>query len=474
MKNIFWRYGRKVGKWDDRLLTRSVIFCMLLSLLLSAFLLGNAKVSDFGGESSLLSRIAAILLFGAMLCVSAVAVLGRQRKVREYLENREALARMIIDNGWYETDVKANARGEQDLTTYVPRLYFWKRYSITYFPKLYYKKRHGKIYLTVKINMSRYQEQLKNLESKVETGLDCELIDKKYKGKWMHYVFIVDVPSRRIRAEDMTAEKGRIRFMDHILWDYSRHPHALVVGDTGSGKTWFLLSIIEALLKSGAGLRIIDAKNASLARLSVVLPDVYYAVEEIGGCLVRFYEDMMARMAKMGEGLGRNIQGDYRDCGMKPEFLVFDEYVAYLEMLEKKEREEVISIIKKIALLGRQAGFFLILTCQRPDAKYLPDGIRAQFGLRIALGRMDVSGYTMIFGSTEKSFVEKDEKGRGYVSLWNGVITEFYSPFVSLSHDFMKNISAAYIPGGTQAPPCQSQPAGAQRPDGGAPPACGV
>ncbi len=79
MKNRFWRYGTKVKKWDDRLLTRSVIFCMLLSLFLSAFLLGNAKVSDFGGESPLLSRIAAILLFGAMLCVSAVAVLGRQR-----------------------------------------------------------------------------------------------------------------------------------------------------------------------------------------------------------------------------------------------------------------------------------------------------------------------------------------------------------------------------------------------------------
>ena len=27
-------------------------------------------------------------------------------------------------------------------------------------------------------------------------------------------------------------------------------------------------------------------------------------------------------------------------------------------------------------MLGRQAGFFLIPACQRPDAKYLGDGIR--------------------------------------------------------------------------------------------------
>ena len=32
--------------------------------------------------------------------------------------------------------------------------------------------------------------------------------------------------------------------------------------------------------------------------------------------------------------------------------------------------------------------FFLILACQRPDAKYLGDGIRDQFNFRVALGRM--------------------------------------------------------------------------------------
>lgn len=473
MKNIFWRYGRKIKKWDDRLLMRSVIFCICVCMAVSAVFVARADYGLSVPETPLASRIAAVVLFGMMLCVCVVFAAYRQPGIREGIKNREALAHMIIDNGWYETDLKTNSRGDQNIT-YMPRLYFWRRHSITYFPRLYYKRRKGKIYLTVKINMSRYQEQLKNLESKVETGLDCELIDKEYKGRWMHYVFVVDVPSHRIKAEEMTAEKGHIQFMDYILWDYSYNPHALIVGDTGSGKTWFLLSIIEALLKSGAGLRIIDAKNASLAGLSMVLPDVHYDVEGIGDCLVRFYEDMMARMAEMKEKLGRNIQGDYRDCGMKPEFLIFDEYVAYLEMLGKKEWEEAVSVVKKIALLGRQAGFFLILTCQRPDAKYLPDGVRMQFGLRIALGTMDANGYTMIFGSTEKSFVKKNEKGRGYVSLWNGVITEFYSPFVSPSHDFMENISAAYIPGETQAPPCQSQPAGAQRTDGGAPPAYGV
>lgn len=124
--------------------------------------------------------------------------------------------------------------------------------------------------------------------------------------------------------------------------------------------------------------------------------------------------------------------------------MIFDEYVAYLSMLQKKEAEEVISYLQKIVLLGRQAGFFVILSCQRPDAKYLPDGVRDQFGLRIALGAMTDSGYTMMFGTTEKRFITKDIKGRGYVGLWDGVITEFYAPYVPPDHHFRESIGAAY------------------------------
>ena len=63
-------------------------------------------------------------------------------------------------------------------------------------------------------------------------------------------------------------------------------------------------------------------------------------------------------------------------------------------------------------MLGRQAGFFLILACQRPDAKYLWDGIRDQFNFRVALGRMSEMGYGMMFGETTKDFFLKQIKGR--------------------------------------------------------------
>lgn len=450
MKNLFFKYGRKIKKWDDRLLMRSVIFCIVLSMAASAVLLNYVQISVPVSESPLVSRIASILLFSVMVTVAVIGIASRIPGIRENMENRQLLARMLIDNAWYETDVNSNSKGVQDIL-YRPHVYFWRRHNIIYFPGMYYKKRDDKIFITVKIDMGKYQERLLHLETKIETGLDCEIVNVDYRRKWMHYEFICDVATRRITVEQMTVENGCMRFMDHIKWDYSRHPHALIVGDTGSGKTLFLLSIIETLLRTGAVLSIIDAKNASIAGLERVLPDVHYMIEDIGVCIGKFYDDMMERMAEIKAKSGDKLENDYRDCGMRPHFLIIDEYVAYLEMFPKKEWEDIVSLMKKIVLLGRQAGFFLMLTCQRPDAKYLPDGMRAQFGLRVALGKLDSNGYTMVFGSSDKNFVQKDIKGRGYAGLWNGVITEFYAPYVTPGHSFLKSIKAAYISGETSA-----------------------
>lgn len=92
-------------------------------------------------------------------------------------------------------------------------------------------------------------------------------------------------------------------------------------------------------------------------------------------------------------------------------------------------------------MLGRRAGFFLVLACQRPDAKYLADGIRDQFNFRVALGRMSDLGYGMMFGDVDKDFFLKQIKGRGYVDTGTSVISEFYTPLVPKGHDFLETIN---------------------------------
>ncbi|HGA2232495.1 TPA: ATP-binding protein, partial [Streptococcus agalactiae] len=118
----------------------------------------------------------------------------------------------------------------------------------------------------------------------------------------------------------------------------------------------------------------------------------------------------------------------------------FDEYVAMMDMLGR-DSAQVMNKLKQIVMLGRQAGFFLILACQRPDAKYFSDGIRDNFNFRVALGRMSEMGFGMMFGSdTQKQFFLKPIKGRGYVDTGKSVISEFYTPLVPKRYDFLGEI----------------------------------
>ncbi|MCE3330046.1 FtsK/SpoIIIE domain-containing protein, partial [Staphylococcus aureus] len=67
----------------------------------------------------------------------------------------------------------------------------------------------------------------------------------------------------------------------------------LIAGGTGSGKSYFILTLIESLLHTNAKLYILDPKNADLADLGAVMNNVYYRKEDMLACINQFYEDMI-------------------------------------------------------------------------------------------------------------------------------------------------------------------------------------
>ena len=63
------------------------------------------------------------------------------------------------------------------------------------------------------------------------------------------------------RSDEVRAENGCLRLMKNLVWEYDTLPHALIAGGTGGGKTYFLLTLIEALLHTDAVIYILDPKN---------------------------------------------------------------------------------------------------------------------------------------------------------------------------------------------------------------------
>lgn len=355
------------------------------------------------------------------------------------LKHRQKIATMVLQNHWYETETVQQEGFFKDLSSNR------SKERITYFPKVFYKMVDGYLIISVEISLNSYQDQLLHLEKKLESGLYCELVEKELEDSFVVYTLLYDTISNRISISDVEARNGSLRLMKNVYWSYDSLPHMLIAGGTGGGKSYFILTLIETLLRTNAELYILDPKNSDLADLSVVLPNVYFRKEEMLRALNEFYEKMMTRTETMKQMEGYKTGENYAYLGLQPYFLIFDEYVAFMDMIGR-ESTEVMNKIKQIVMLGRQMGFFIILSCQRPDAKYLGDGIRDQFMFRVALGRMSELGYGMMFGETNKDFFQKRIRGRGYVDSGNSVISEFYTPLVPKNHDFIKTINTIYCP----------------------------
>ena len=196
-------------------------------------------------------------------------------------------------------------------------------------------------------------------------------------------------------------------------------------------------------VSDNAVLYILDPKNGDLADLGTVMGNVYHTKEEMIDSVNAFYEGMVQRSEEMKRYPNYKTGENYAYLGLPPCFLIFDEYVAFFEMLGTKESVSLLSQLKKIVMLGRQAGYFLIVACQRPDAKYFSDGIRDNFNFRVGLGRISELGYGMLFGSdVKKQFFQKRIKGRGYCDVGTNVISEFYTPLVPKGHDFLQTIGS--------------------------------
>ena len=199
------------------------------------------------------------------LCIGRfLGITASVTTVQEAL-HRQKLARMVLENKWYEADTV------QDSGFFTDTQKADQREKIVWFPKIYYQMEKGLLHIRCEITLGKYQDQLLRLEDKLESGLYCELTDKTLHDGYIEYTLLYDMIANRITIDEVRAENGSLRLMKNLVWEYDALPHALIAGGTGGGKTYFLLTLIEALLHTNAVLYILDPKNSDFADLGTVM-----------------------------------------------------------------------------------------------------------------------------------------------------------------------------------------------------------
>ncbi|WP_099221861.1 cell division protein FtsK [Listeria costaricensis] len=357
-----------------------------------------------------------------------------------FLKHKQIIARLIVGAGQFEKETVQKEStfdwtwdGTGGKTKSVEK--------VSFFPRVYYRVKDNYLYIRFPVSQGKHQDQFLNMAPTLATALYAELDAEYMEEGYICYKFLYAISRDRLNIQELSSSKGKLPLMKRAIWEFDKLPHMLLCGGTGAGKTYTILSVVLGLLRGACkkeDIIICDPKNADLADLEGVFPSVYSKKAGIEKAVREFKDDMLKRSEEMKNMENYRTGQNYRALGLPPKFLVFDEFVAFMEMLDFKEQQELLSNLKQVVMLGRQAGYFMIVGLQRPDAKYLGDGIRDQFHFRIALGRNSDIGYSMMFGENNKKFTFKDVRGFGYVDSGKGVISEFYSPFVPADFDFME------------------------------------
>lgn len=175
-----------------------------------------------------------------------------------------------------------------------------------------------------------------------------------------------------------------------VVADLAKMPHLLVAGQTGSGKSVMINTILTSLLyrNSPADLKLIlvDPKFVELGTYNDIphlLTPVITEPEKVISALKWAVAEMERRLRTMAEINTSNIN-EYNEAkkeeGMPYIVIVIDE-LADLMMMAARDVE---ALIVRIAQKARAAGIHLILATQRPSVNVITGLIKANVPARIA------------------------------------------------------------------------------------------
>ena len=222
----------------------------------------------------------------------------------------------------------------------------------------------------------------------------------------------------------------------------------LLVGMTGSGKTYAIYSLILQMLTKNVHYNIYfaDPKNSSLAVLGEKISKENTAtdVEDIIDLLQKFNELMRQRKVDIKEKLTTKLEGTYADFQYEPYIFIFDEFASFqtvLQAMEKKKRDEVMKLLSQVVLQGRQLGFFLWIVMQKSDATLLPTNLRENLPVKFVLGNAEKQTYITAFG-TGVDIPERDfELGQGVFTCPIVANTPKNCHFSYLDFDIMEAVT---------------------------------
>lgn len=190
-----------------------------------------------------------------------------------------------------------------------------------------------------------------------------------------------------------------------LAWDYVRNASVLVVGATGSGKSYGLSLLLGHLSYQVEDAKIVlcDYKHDDFRFLDGA--ERYYAFDRCSEGLDFFYSSFEKRQSDS------NPSRSFR-------MLVFDEWASFISMLDKREADAAKKKLSTLLMLGRSFNYHVLVSQQRADAAYF-NTARDNFSVICAMGNLSRESRDMFFSGFKDELKPVRRIGEGYM-LVNG------------------------------------------------------
>ena len=183
---------------------------------------------------------------------------------------------------------------------------------------------------------------------------------------------------------------GRDIAGDSVIGELDNMPHVLIAGQTGSGKSVMINTLLTSLLyrnsPSEMKLILVDPKRVEMTPYNDIphlLTPVITEPEKCISALKWAVNEMERRYALLAESKVRNIQGynaSNQEKAMPYIVIVIDE-LADLMMVAARDVE---ALVVRLAQKARAVGVHLVLATQRPSVDVITGLIKANIPARIA------------------------------------------------------------------------------------------
>lgn len=201
-----------------------------------------------------------------------------------------------------------------------------------------------------------------------------------------------------------------------IFLDFTKLPHALITGASGSGKTFASKYLLASLVaqNSETELFIIDYKGDSDFDIFKDFQNCY-RYKEVKKGFLDFLDIFHQR------------QGGF-DSTRTPLYLFIDEFASFLTVLDKKEADDFKKKVAELLMLARSFNVHVIMSLQRADSTYFINGARDNFPIRLGLGRLSDESRRMLFPDMDKENYTPLKRGQGYLQTDSSDIVKVFVP----------------------------------------------